>query len=119
MVTLELHPLPHFQQMHMVCMIWQEMSGNGVAIGMVEIIITLVQVVILKVLVAVLVVFCVAAAGAARLRTAVLPIATSTPHLTVTIPTVFGWHFPSKQLGITSELSNPFKCFRENVIKEE
>jgi hypothetical protein len=75
---------------------------NGVLIGMAEIIITLVQVVILKVLVAVLVVFCVAAAGTTRLRAAVLPIATMATLLTVALSTVFGWHFPSKQLGIAS-----------------
>ncbi|MFT6846077.1 MAG: hypothetical protein ACJAUV_002280 [Flavobacteriales bacterium] len=42
-----------------------------------------------------LTVFCVEAAGTTRLLTAVLPIATTMTHLTVTTTTVFGWHFPS------------------------
>ena len=78
------------------------MCGNGAKTGMV--IIARSHKPTQKAQLAAPAVCCVVAAGATRLRIAVLPTATPASRLSAITPTVFGWCFPSKQLGVP-----PFK----------
>jgi hypothetical protein len=76
------------------------MLGNGAKIGMVDT--AVMHKLTPKEQLAAPIALCVAVAGTSRLRIAVLPSATFAILLAGAATSVFGWCFPSKQLGILS-----------------
>ena len=77
------------------------MYGNGVETGPIKIITAIVRVQIREDRVVAFIVFCVAVAGTTQRRFAEWLIAATAPRVPALSLAVFGWSFPSKQVGLS------------------